>query len=326
MSCRVHIAATPRSRRHNDPRRPLDRDRTALGLDQRIQIGLPAQLACQLAATGVAIALVEYIAPILPLVDAQLEAEAVPQPADGPGGLPVDQQAWGGRRGLADQTRERLHHQRCPEHNQQITFLQVLRMQAQKSLRQLLPKEHDLRLHQITLLFSQGLPPILALLHSALQLLDWHFDLRHCVNHMRSVKVAMRGHDCILGKSGQVLQRVYVLGVASQQQAFLIQEPDEVVARRRLIVAGPHLAAQLVERSGPLLEIAQLKDGLRAGEVVLLQVVVQPCARRAEVRDPRRCRNPGAAHNDDVLHLLLCDMTHDALQVERLQNGFLPLV
>ena len=62
------------------------------------------------------------------------------------------------------------------------------------------------------------------------------------VDAVRAVEVAVRGDDLLPGQARRRLERVDVLREAAEQQALLVQQPDEVVHGRRVVVVGPQLA------------------------------------------------------------------------------------
>ena len=59
---------------------------------------------------------------------------------------------------------------------------------------------------------------------------------------------------------------------------------------------------------------------LWVGQVIFLQVVVQPRPGRPEVRDASRGGDARAGHGDDVLGLPGLDVRHDALKGDLIQD------
>jgi len=91
------------------------------------------------------------------------------------------------------------------------------------------------------------------------------------------------------------LQAIDVLRVAAQQQALVVEQLDEMVRGGGPKTPGKNFACQTVERLRILPEIFDIKDRLRAREIVLLKVVVEPGAGCPEVRyaggDGDSCRD-----------------------------------
>lgn len=57
------------------------------------------------------------------------------------------------------------------------------------------------------------------------------------------------------------------------------------MADGRFETAGVEFFGEFEERFGVFVEKGEFEDGLRVGEVVFLEVVVQACAGRAEIGD-----------------------------------------
>ena len=141
-----------------------------------------------------------------------------------------------------------------------------------------------------------------------------------CADDVRAVKVAVRGDDELGRHARRALKRVDILREAPAQYAARMQLGDKVVRRRGREIVGPQLGAQTVEGVGLLSEIREGEDGLRVGQIVLLQIVVEAGARRPKVGDAGRDRDAGAAHDDDVLALLGRNVLCDAGEVKALQQ------
>mmetsp|Transcript_46717 Transcript_46717/g.133241 ORF Transcript_46717/g.133241 Transcript_46717/m.133241 type:complete len:323 (+) Transcript_46717:95-1063(+) len=267
-----------------DPGSPGDL-RGAPRLDQRGQVRLPAQDRRERPAARVAVALVPRIAPVLALL-LQVEAEAAAERVAGPGRLAVDEEPRRRGRGAPDEAREGLHHEGRAEHQQEVAAAEVILVQLHEALRQLLPEEDNLRLHEISLLLPEGLPALLALVNGRLQDIDVHHDVGLRVYHVRAVKVAVRRDQLLRRQPGLPLQRVDVLGVTPEQDALFVEEANEVVSWRWLVVSRPHLLAQHVERVGMAPEVVELEDGLCLGKIEALQVVIKAGPRRPKIGNP----------------------------------------
>lgn len=74
----------------------------------------------------------------------------------------------------------------------------------------------------------------------------------------------------VAGQSGRRLERVDVLGEASEQQAFFLEQADEDVSRGRLVAARPQLLAQAVEGLRVATEELEVEDGLGVRQAILL--------------------------------------------------------
>mmetsp|Transcript_10246 Transcript_10246/g.19390 ORF Transcript_10246/g.19390 Transcript_10246/m.19390 type:complete len:231 (+) Transcript_10246:278-970(+) len=83
---------------------------------------------------------------------------------------------------------------------------------------------------------------------------------------------------------------------------------------------GMKLAGQRVKSLRIGLEVLQLEDGLRMGQVVLLQVVVQAGARSSEVWNAGTDGDARPAHHNHALGLSAAHSGRHALQVEARQN------
>ena len=95
----------------------------------------------------------------------------------------------------------------------------------------------------------------------------------------------------------------------------MLQELDEEVRRRRTEISRVHLLRKGAKRPGLLAEVPDVEDTRRSREIILLQVVVQTRARRAEVRNARAHRDAGTRHDDYTLSPLerldfFCDCPH----------------
>lgn len=74
------------------------------------------------------------------------------------------------------------------------------------------------------------------------------------------------------------LQPVDVLRVHAQQQAFVMQHADEVVDVVGPVAAGIQSLRQGEEWQRVIGEVIDVEDGLRVGDVELLQVSIQACS------------------------------------------------
>lgn len=79
-----------------------------------------------------------------------------------------------------------------------------------------------------------------------------------------------------------LLQPVDVLRVHAQQQAFVMEHADEVVDVVGPVAAGIQSLGQGEERQRVGGEVVDVEDGLRVGDVVLLQVGIQARSRSSE--------------------------------------------
>lgn len=84
------------------------------------------------------------------------------------------------------------------------------------------------------------------------------------------------------GHSLTLLQPVDVLRVHAQQQALVVQHADEVVDVVGPVAPGVERLGQGEERLRVVGEVVDVEDGLRVGNVVLLQVGVQARSRSSE--------------------------------------------
>ena len=94
--------------------------------------------------------------------------------------------------------------------------------------------------------------------------------------------------DLFVTDTGDSLQGVDVLGEMPEQQTLLLQQLDKVMTCGRLEGTRIEFFCQSEEWLGILLEVADIKDSCRVGQVIFLQIVVQPSSRGSEVRDPSR--------------------------------------
>mmetsp|Transcript_110427 Transcript_110427/g.352060 ORF Transcript_110427/g.352060 Transcript_110427/m.352060 type:complete len:200 (-) Transcript_110427:58-657(-) len=138
---------------------------------------------------------------------------------------------------------------------------------------------------------------------------------------MRLVEVAMGSDQFVLWQPRLALQGVYILGVAAQQDAFVMQQLDEEVRRCRIVRPGPHLPGQLVEGSRATLEECDVKHGLGSRQVEALQVVVEPSAWSPKVGDACRSGYASSTHHDNLFALLLCNVPRDTIQIKGLQDA-----
>merc|ERR1712216_882353 len=115
----------------------------------------------------------------------------------------------------------------------------------------------------------------------------------------------MRCHNLLEWEPCDCLKAVDVLGVAAQQQPFVVQQLDETVCWGRFVfpcgdTLSPHLFCQHVECRGTVLEEVDVEDDLRVWQVVLLQVVVKACSGGAEVWYSCRDTDACSGHYNDV--------------------------
>lgn len=132
-------------------------------------------------------------------------------------GVAIDQQAHAAAGRPADQRRKWLHLQRRAHHNEQIALVKVCVGQRIESLRQILAEEHNVWL--------DGAVASAARRHRALENLllhPFHAVLAPALDAMVRVECTVRLDQLVAGYAGYALQRVDVLGVVAQQQAFVV--------------------------------------------------------------------------------------------------------
>jgi hypothetical protein len=75
------------------------------------------------------------------------------------------------------------------------------------------------------------------------------------------------------------LQAIDVLRIHTQQQVAVVQRLGKVVQVVGAVLAtGVQLFGQGEKRSGVVLKIVNVENGLRVWDAVLLKIIVQPCA------------------------------------------------
>eukprot|EP00966_Prymnesium_polylepis_P178592 4136049-Prymnesium_polylepis.1 len=195
--------------------------------------------------------------------------------------------------------------------NEQLALREVGLAELEEAAREGLAEESDVGFHERAILARQCRPAIhriRAVRDGVPDLLDRHWTSR------------ARDHLAALVESGQSrarLEAVDVLRVAAEQHPALVQLGDEVVHWRGRERVGPHLVGERVECLWTVAKVIEGKDRLGLGQVILLEVVVQPSSRCAKVRDARRSGNSGAAHYDDFLAVVVFDVLGDALDAKR---------
>uniref|UniRef100_A0A8W7PT94 Uncharacterized protein n=1 Tax=Anopheles coluzzii TaxID=1518534 RepID=A0A8W7PT94_ANOCL len=105
------------------------------------------------------------------------------------------------------------------------------------------------------------------------------------------VECAVRLHYLILRNASDTFQRVNVLRVVAHQQTLLLEQPDEVVRRCRFERARVELLGEREERFRVLVQILQLKDGLRCFSTPSMSTV-SSTRRRAAPPEPFSFSNP----------------------------------
>lgn len=85
-----------------------------------------------------------------------------------------------------------------------------------------------------------------------------------------------------------MLQRVDVLRVVSQEQTFLVQQSHEVVTRRRVKLPRIQLFGQFEEWLRFLTEIGYLEHSRRVRKIIFLQIVIEPRFGRSKIRNASR--------------------------------------
>eukprot|EP00906_Rhabdomonas_costata_P008776 RCo012460 len=235
------------------------------------------------------------------------------------GEILVEQHPGARVRHRGDQPGEREHHQRRAHYQQEVAGGEVVLRHREEPCREVFSEEDDVGLHKGARLGipHDGLPGVQLLLNEG----NWH-RLERGVDRVRRCKGPMALDQQIGVDVRSALQAVNVLGVVAQQQTLLAEKLDEQVHVCGLIVPWPHLLSDNEEGLGVLAEEVQLEHGLRKGQVVLLQLRVQPRAGGAEVRDPRGHGNPCPGHHNDPLGLPVEDSLRNLAQRELLQDGF----
>jgi hypothetical protein len=93
----------------------------------------------------------------------------------------------------------------------------------------------------------------------------------------------MRFDEPFFFDPGEPFERVDILRPEPVQDALVLQESKKVVRRCRLEVARVQFFRQRVERFRMVFEIVDIEYGFGVRQVVLRQIVVEPCPGRAEI-------------------------------------------
>ena len=107
-----------------------------------------------------------------------------------------------------------------------------------------------------------------------------------------------------------------ILGKHAQQLALLVEQAEKVVGERGLKVAWIELAGKRVERLGLGLKVVDVEYCFWIGEIVLGQVIVEPCAFGAKVGDGWRCACGYACAGEDD-NIFGCDTRRDGTRQDR---------
>lgn len=119
------------------------------------------------------------------------------------------------------------------------------------------------------------------------------------------------------------LQGVYVLCVAAHEHPLLLQQTDEVVTERRLELPRIEFLGEGKEGLWMFLEVANLKNGLWVGKMVLLQVGIKAGGWGAEVGDARRRGDSSSHQTDDSVTALTQHVASHPFQGEVVQQTLL---
>ena len=85
--------------------------------------------------------------------------------------------------------------------------------------------------------------------------------------------------DSLLRNAGGPLEAVDVLGEGFQQDALLVQQPDEAVRDRGLILSGIELVSEGEERQWVLAEEGYVEDGFGVRQIQPGQVCIESSLR-----------------------------------------------
>lgn len=226
--------------------------------------------------------------------------------------LAIDEQARTVVVDIADERRKRLNFQRRAEHNEKIGLLEVGSRELAESLRQTLAEEDNRRLHEPSArCAARNVAGDAGLLDGV------DVGSATTVDAVRAGKRAVRLYQRVARYAGGALERVDILREQTQQQALLVQQSQKVVRRRRSMHAGQQLFRERVERFRILTEVVDFEYRLGRRQVVLLQIVVQTSARRAEVRNAGRNANAGAGHHQNAFDGAALDRRRDSLDRNR---------
>ena len=75
--------------------------------------------------------------------------------------------------------------------------------------------------------------------------------------------------------------------------------------RRWIKVRKIKVLGKLIKGLRFLYEVVKSEDCFGSWQIVLLEIAVQPCTWRPEIRYASRYRNPGACHYDDFTKLIV---------------------
>mmetsp|Transcript_66774 Transcript_66774/g.186261 ORF Transcript_66774/g.186261 Transcript_66774/m.186261 type:complete len:313 (+) Transcript_66774:783-1721(+) len=286
----------------------------------------PTEAFAQLLHARVAIALQEHISELR-----GPEPEASPDIADvtvhprtprEAGGLFVHEDSRAHRRYLPDELVKRRHRQGRSEHDKQVAMREVRLHALVEVLRKALPEENNVWFHERAVLLLQVPASVDPVEDSRLQLRHGHLL---ALERVRLGEVAMCGDDLFLAQPRKLLEHVNVLRVATEEAPLLLKHRQKIMrSGRHVLLAGrPQLLCQVVEGVRRLAEETEVEDRLWLGQVVALQIVVEPCAWAPEVRDPRSGGEPGADHADDVPRVLLLNVLREPLEVGAVQDAAL---
>lgn len=149
-----------------------------------------------------------------------------------------------------------------------------------KRLRQRLPKEDNIRLHE----------PV-ARLRDAPRYLLRHDHLLHPLIGVRHLtldaslrgEAAVRFNDDIIWYTGLAFQTVDVLREEPEELALLVQERDKGMRDCRPVPARIQFVCEGVEGERVLAKIGNVEDGFGVGKVEARKVGVEACVWGAEV-------------------------------------------
>ena len=141
-----------------------------------------------------------------------------------------------------------------------------------EALRQRLAKKGNRRFDETARAPAERMQARLALKDCLFEQLDVHRRTR--ADDVRFVKVAVCGDHHLFGEAGRRLEAVNVLREAALELPVLVKLLEEAMRGRRLVLARPHLPAQLVKGLGRVPEEADVKDGLWVWQIVSLKVIV----------------------------------------------------
>jgi len=242
---------------------------------QRLQLVQPAEGLRQLAHARVAVAQQQHV------------VRARPQPPDA---LHVDQHARHALLAEARQAGERLHRQAGAHDDAQVRGGRQRAVQ-EEVLGQRLAEEDNVGLDDAVALRGQA--------EGHLALLD---VLAHQVVRVGALAVdavlrreaAVGLDDHVARQAGLALEAVDVLGEVLEQEALVVQQPDERVRNGRAVAPRGQLAGQGVEGARVLAEEVDVEDGLGVGEVEVGEIGIDARVGGAEVGDAGGRADAGA--------------------------------